>query len=105
MNARGEILLVLAGASYVLRPSFGTLLALEGDLGLGLLALARKFAAGDFTLSELAAVIGAGIKGAGGNVPENLGEMIARQGVASLATPIGAFLAAALTGEEPGPKE
>lgn len=110
MSARGEISLVLAGASFMLRPSFGALMALEAELGMGLLSLAKRFANGDFSLGELAAVISAGIKGAGGEVPSDLGDRIAREGVARLAMPIGAFLAAALTGEDPlkeasGPKE
>lgn len=97
----GEITLVLAGTTFLLRPSFSTLMALETATGTGLITLARKFAGGDFTLAELGALVKAGIEGAGGVAPDNMGELITREGVANVAAPLSRFLAQALAGEPP----
>jgi Phage tail tube protein, GTA-gp10 len=97
-SARGEIELCLAGARFVLAPSFAALLALEAELQTGLVALAKRFIDGQLTLADLQAVIAAGIRGAGGDVPKNLGELIVEEGVANVAQPLTGFLEAALSG-------
>lgn len=97
----GEISLALAGTSFVLKPSFATLMALEAATGTGLITLARKFASGEFTLAELAALLKAGIEGAGGQAPDNLGELVASEGVANVAAVLSRFLTQALAGEVP----
>lgn len=52
---RGEAALTVAGESLTLRPSFGALVAAEGELG-SLFALVERAASGELTLGEMAAL-------------------------------------------------
>ncbi len=97
----GELVLVLAGKSCRLRPTFASLQALEKLSGIGLITLARKFSEGNFTLRECVYVIETGLMGAGETVPDDLGELLVKKGVASLSRIISRYLEAALVGEEP----
>lgn len=97
----GEIVIFLAGKSYRLRPTFASLLALEKISGIGLISLARKFSEGNFNLRECVNVIETGLEGAGETVPENLGDLLVKKGVATLSRTISCYLEAALLGEEP----
>ena len=101
----GELTLTLGQERIVLRPSFAALSALEQDAGTGLITLARRFAEGNFTLSDCVAIVRAGILGAGGVVPPNLGELIVAGGLAALSAPLSRFLRMALTGESDAGKE
>ena len=83
---------------YTLKPTFAALLALEEATGTGLVALARRFAEGTFTLAELLAVIRSGLVEP---VPSDLAEQLGRKGIAALTPVVGAYLHAALTGELP----
>jgi hypothetical protein len=96
---RGEITLMLGGIAYRLCPTFAALAALEQASGTGLFTLAKKFAAGEFTLPELVALIRAGIEGSGGQAPDDLGEQVLREGVATLTPTLTQFLHAALAGQ------
>jgi hypothetical protein len=95
------IALNLSGRSYQLRPSFAALLKLEQQSGVGLLTLARKFAASEFTLAELLALITTGLEGAGETLPPDLPEQLAQAGLASLTPVATSYLQLALTGEQP----
>jgi hypothetical protein len=92
---------MLDGESYSLRPNFMALQALEQESGTGLVTLARRFAEGAFTLADCVAVLRAGILGAGGVVPANLGALIVAGGIAGIAGPVAQFLEAAITGKLP----
>lgn len=52
---RGEAAVVLAGRSFLLRPSFSALVAAEAELG-PLFALVERAAAGQLALSEMTAL-------------------------------------------------
>jgi hypothetical protein len=54
---RGESALIVAGASYVLRPSFEHLVLAEAELG-SLFALVERAAQGALTLAEMTALLG-----------------------------------------------
>jgi hypothetical protein len=54
--ARGEAAIVLAGAAFVVRPSFAALVAAESELG-SLLALADRAAQGQLLLAEMAGLL------------------------------------------------
>jgi len=99
----GEILVNLLGNAFVLRPSFAALAAMEAATGVGLITLARQFASGGCTLAHMVALLKAGIEGAGGTAPDNLGELVAQSGVAQVAGTLSQFLAQALSGQ-PDPK-
>lgn len=98
------ITLVLAAKAYQLRPSFAALAKLEQQTGVGLLTLARKFAASEFTLAELLALISTGLEGAGETIPPDLPEQLARVGLATLTPVATSYLQLALTGELPAGK-
>jgi hypothetical protein len=98
------ITLTLAERNYQLRPSFAALAKLEQQTGVGLLSLARKFAASEFTLAELLALMTTGLEGAGETVPADLPEQLARAGLATLTPVATSYLQLALTGEMPAGK-
>lgn len=54
---RGEIMLKLDGADFVLRPSFEAIEAFEGSTGKGLLQLAREAVSGTLRVSEVAQIV------------------------------------------------
>ncbi|MEO1773469.1 MAG: GTA-gp10 family protein [Pseudomonadota bacterium] len=64
--ARGEVSLVIDGVERRLRLTLGALAALEGRLEAGgLVALAERFEGGQVNAADLAALIAAGLSGAG----------------------------------------
>ncbi len=98
---RGEVAVTLAGAEYALRPTFAALAEIEVRAGIGLVALARRFAAAEFGLADMLAVLGPAIAAGGGAPPEPLGEAVVAAGLANLAAPVARFLAGALAGDTP----
>lgn len=97
---RGEVSIKLGEREYVLRPTFEALVEIEERLGSGLVLIARRFANREFGIRDVACIIAAGIKGAGGKVPENIGELIAKAGILPYAETIVLFLTGALSGED-----
>ncbi len=92
--------ITLGSQRYTLRPTFAALLQVEEETGLGLITLARKIAAGDFTMNEAVAIIRAGLIGAGKTPPADLGALVFAAGVAQIIMPLAQFLEAALTGAD-----
>jgi hypothetical protein len=82
--ARGEASIIVAGASHVLRPSFGALVAAEGELG-PLFKLVERAAAGELALAEMAGLFWHCLREPGGLTREMLGEAIVEQGLAATA--------------------
>lgn len=99
LHERGDIVLTLGETRLHVRPTFAALCTMEEQTGQSLIALARRFAEGAFTLSDCKVVIEAGLLGAGQAVPPNLGELILTAGLLTLAAPLTRFLEAALLGE------
>ena len=101
---RGEMTIALGppGArrrTYLLRPTFQAMAEIEGATGLGLDRLAQRFLAGDFAVSEVAAVIAAGLKAADGpDDPDEVGALIFHRGVLACCQPAAAFVIGALAG-------
>jgi hypothetical protein len=63
---RGEVVIVIDGAPYVLRLTLGSLAALETRLEAGsLMGLAERFETGAVRTAELIALLSAGMAGAG----------------------------------------
>ena len=96
---RDEVALVLGAQRFVLRPTFEALAEMEGVLGLGLLEMCGQLSRGKITLRQLVALVAAGIKGGGGVVPDNLGQLILTQGSVAVLGVVGPWLSAALSGE------
>ena len=80
---RDEVSIKLAGQCIVVRPTFAALAEMEGRTGIPLLDLVVRMESRKINLLMIKAVIEAGIRGAGGVVPDNLGELILREGLVS----------------------
>lgn len=67
--ARGEVALKFEGGVYVMRLTLGALAELEGALGAGgMIAVAERFESGDFSASDLIALLTAGVRGGGADL-------------------------------------
>lgn len=112
-NARGEVSIELAGKRYVMRPDFEAIRAIDEASG-SILALSRRLGSHP-SLSDFALIVTEGIKAHGRFTRdamlahygiEGVKRMITRAGIANpaITAPIGAFMAAAITGgvAEPG---
>lgn len=98
-RVRGEVAIRLAGRDYTLRPTFRALCEIETRTGQGLVALARRTAAGDIGFTETAAIVTAGLKAAGEPAEfDQAGRLILETGLANCVPAVTAFLAAALGG-------
>ena len=101
---RGEVEIALGGRRYVMRPSFAAIAEIETRTGQGVIGLARRLASGDIRVSDVAAIVTAGLRAAGEPAKlEMVGEMVLEEGLASLAPSLGAFLSAAISGAPPPP--
>lgn len=69
--ARGETEIVVGGERRVMRLTLGALAELEGELKVGGLAeLVERFESGAFSASDLIALLGAGLRGAGERISD-----------------------------------
>jgi hypothetical protein len=108
---RGEASITLGGTEYTLRPTFEALSEMESKTGAGIIKLAFKFLPEiqggtlDYTLRDMVAVLAAGIKGAGGAPPANLGALVAEAGPMRVGREVAAFLINALQGGQSGNAE
>jgi hypothetical protein len=104
---RGEVSVTLRGKTYTMRPTFQALAEMERQTGIGTIDLANRFIQKRYGIFEMAAVITAGLKGAGEPaVIEKVGNMVFEAGAVNLAAPCIEFLTNALTGgEKPQPGE
>lgn len=96
--AQGEVTLNLDGLALLLRPSFAALAQMEQQSGMGLVALARRFAQGQFSLQDCVTVLEAGLRGAGQTPPADLGERVLRAGLLAVVPTLTSFIEAALMG-------
>ncbi len=106
---RGEISAILDGQIFTLCLTLGALAELEEQLGgQDILALAQRFETGRITAGEAISVIGAGLRGAGNDIPnERVARMRVAGGVAGYLELVINLLQAAFGGEpqpagEPG---
>lgn len=96
-TARGEALLVIAGRSHILRPSFAALVAAEEDLG-SLFALVERAGAGQLRLAEIASLFWHCLADRGAVTRDDVGEAVMTMGLAGAATPLRAVLQQILQG-------
>lgn len=96
---KGEVEIELGRERHLMRPTFAAIMEIEGELG-GVVPLARRAAAGDFGLRELAVIICAGLNGYGARrfTREEVGEMILAAGIANAAAAVRDFLTNVLKG-------
>lgn len=100
---RGEVVVELDGRSYLLRPSFQTMVEIEQASGRGLVPLARSLMGGDILVTDVVAVIQGGINagleaGAKRMSRDEVGEAVYRTGVLALIPSVVAFLSGCITG-------
>ena len=96
---RGDVEIELAGRRFLLRPTFAAIAEIEERSGQGLIALARRLAAGDIRITDVATIVTAGLRAAGEPAKrETVGEMVLDSGLGALAPAVGAFLRVAISG-------
>jgi len=104
---RGEVEIELGGKAYPMRPSYRALKEIEATTGRPIMGLLLDGREGGFRVSDLAAVVTAGIQEAGrsrndsmlkGVNVEKIGELIYEQGLYEAAGPVVEFLINACEG-------
>jgi hypothetical protein len=103
--SRGEVAIVLGGKSYVMRPTFDAIRKMESLAGKGVIKIAARFQEQDFSVSDVAAVITAGINANPDNDRVSLdmvGVAIVAEGLVSFLEPAAKFVGGAITA---GPKK
>lgn len=97
---RGEVEAALDGRTFTLCLTLGALAELEAALGAGdLMALARRFEAGQLSAGDAIRVIGAGLRGAGNTIDdEAVARMRADGGAAGFVRIVADLLAATFGG-------
>jgi hypothetical protein len=105
---RGEVAVTLAGTTYVLRPTFAAIAAIETATGAGVYALAERLHAmlrsepgPGIGAKDVAAILAAGMAGADRPTSgEEAGRIAVAAGLVPAAAAAFAFLVAALTGPD-----
>ena len=95
---RGEASLEVAGSERLLRPSFSALVAAEEELG-PLFGLVERAGAGQLKLAEMAALFWHCLADRNGIARDDVGEAVARLGLAVCAKPLRCLLGQILQGE------
>ena len=95
---RGEASLEIAGETRLLRPSFAALVAAEEELG-PLFALVERAGTGQLRLAEMAALFWHCLEVRADLTREQVGDAVARLGLAAAAKPLRVLLGQILQGE------
>lgn len=95
---RGESVLLVAGANYVLRPSFENLVLAEAELG-SLFALVERAAQGALTLAEMTALLWHCMPSDTRPDRTAVGQAILAMGLVPATQPVRAVLAQVLQGQ------
>lgn len=96
---RGEVGLLLEGVSHVLRPTFGSLVAAEEELG-PLFALVERASGGELKLGEMVALFWHCLAHPGDHSRDAFAEAVTRAGLAACAPALRALLVQVLKGGE-----
>lgn len=101
---RGEVAATLDGRTWTLCLTLGALAELEAALDASdLMALARRFAAGELAAGDAIKVIGAGLRGAGNDVDDAaVARMRAEDGAAGFVAIVAELLTVTFGGGEAG---
>ena len=96
---RGEALLTVAGRARILRPTFAALVAAEDEIG-PLYALVERATAGQLRLAEVAALFWHCLAERDLVTRDEVGQAVARAGLAAASAPLRALLVQILQGAE-----
>jgi hypothetical protein len=101
---RGEVEAILDGKPHTLCLTLGALAELEVALSeKDLMALARRFSAGELTATDAVRIIGAGLRGAGNDIDDvGVARMCAEGGAAGFVAIVADLLAATFGGSDAG---
>ena len=100
---RGEVELKLGDQTYIMRPTFEALCAIEARLGVGLLEIAERMAERRIGLGDATVIIFETAKAGGHKAKEaEIGEGILEVGLFAVVPPIIELLDRALTGPSEG---
>lgn len=90
---RGEVKIELEGRTLLMRPTFECLVQIEQATGRPIMDVVRRFADHRFGVTDVTAVIAAGLKGAGAPVTdERVAEMVFNTGFLQAAGPASQLL-------------
>lgn len=90
---RGEVEIELEGQTLLMRPTFACLVQIEQATGRPIMEVVRRFADRSFGVSDVTAVVAAGLKGAGAPVTnERVAEMVFNTGLLKAAVPASQLL-------------
>lgn len=99
---RGEVEIRLAGKTHILRPSFAAIVETEARTGSGVIELVRRLGANKGRITDLAAVITAGLRGVGAPADyDRVAEQVFRSRVTDTLALVLAFLIQAVSGGRP----
>jgi len=100
-KVRGEVEVTLKGKKYVLRPTFEAIAEAESRIGLGMTGIALKFARQEHGMREVAAMIYAGLLGAGNTAfsYEEVGGLVQKAGFSKFVQPACDFAREAMRGD------
>jgi hypothetical protein len=104
-DGRGEVSVTLNGRTYVMRPSLEALKRMEALSGRGVINILNRFGREDFSITDVAAVITAGINGNPENprhTMEQVSQAIYEGGVVTYLVPASQLLSNAT---KAGPKK
>lgn len=95
-----QVALELAGRRFLLRPSFAALAETERRTGLGLVALARRFAEGRYGLGDAVALLHPAIGPEAALAEAQFGALVLEAGLVAVAPACAALLTLALCPRE-----
>lgn len=94
---RGEVEWKAGGRTFLLRPTFQSICALEAETGCGIIALAKRFHDGDIQLQDVVSVLESGVYGAGNSVQKDeIGNYVVQVGISNVIPVVVSYLQAAL---------
>lgn len=98
---RGEVGVVIGNEAFTLAPTFEAMAEIEAVLGRGLLAVQSEIFRHQWKVSDLAVILGAGIKASGNPIKDARAQaLVVEAGPMALLQPLSYFLTNALTGGE-----
>lgn len=94
-----EINIAIGGEEKVMRPTIKSLMAIEKELGVGIMKLAAKMEDFDFSVTEMVCIIFHGLQGGANGLPrEVVISDMEQHGLTHWLAPVSQFIVAALSG-------
>lgn len=91
-NIRAEVEITINKTSYLLRPTFAALCSIEQQINKSVITLMLNIQTKGILITEVIAIIKAGIRAAGGIIPEDIEQLIYLEGLTKFIPIICKFL-------------